>query len=79
VNQCTAMIQKWQKNITSRVNTAEEVTRVNDIKIETLTEQERKLIQIIRELGYGELNITVKAGKPILVNEIRKSIQLNNN
>jgi len=57
------MIQKWQKNITSRVNTAEEVTRVNDIKIETLTEQERKLIQIIRELGYGELNITVKAGK----------------
>ena len=55
------------------------MTRVNDIKIETLTEQERKLIQIIRELGYGELNITVKAGKPILVNEIRKSIQLNNN
>ena len=55
----------------------EEVNKVNEMKIESLTEQEQKLIQIIRELGYGELNITVKAGKPILVNEIRKSIQLN--
>lgn len=53
------------------------VTKVSEIKVESLTEQEKKLIQIIRELGYGELNITVKAGKPILVNEIRKSIQLN--
>ena len=50
---------------------------MSEIRIESLTEQEKKLIQIIRELGYGELNITVKAGKPILVNEIRKSIQLN--
>lgn len=50
---------------------------MKEIKVEPLTEQEQKLIRIIRELGYGELNITVKAGKPILVNEIRRSIQLN--
>lgn len=44
---------------------------------ESLTEQELQLIRLIRELGYGELNITVKAGKPVHVNEIRRSIQLN--
>lgn len=54
-----------------------EVKAMNEVTIETLSEQERKLIQIIRELGYGELTITVKGGKPVHVNELRKSIQLN--
>ena len=51
--------------------------RVEQVAKESLTEQELQLIRLIRELGYGELNITVKAGKPVHVNEIRRSIQLN--
>lgn len=50
---------------------------MDQVEKESLTEQELQLIRIIREMGYGELNITVKAGKPVHVNEIRRSIQLN--
>lgn len=38
--------------------------------------QEWQLIQMIRALDYGQLTITVKAGKPIHVEEVRKSIPL---
>lgn len=41
-----------------------------------LSSQEWQLVQMIRELQYGQLTITVKAGKPIHVEEVRKSIQL---
>lgn len=42
----------------------------------TLNEQEKRLIQIIREIKYGEIQIYVVDGKPIRVEEIRKSIKL---
>jgi hypothetical protein len=41
-----------------------------------LTSQEWQLIQMIRALEYGQLTITVKASKPIHVEEVRKSIPL---
>ena len=41
-----------------------------------ITEQEHQGIKLIRELGYGELSILVKDGKPYRVEEIRKSIQI---
>lgn len=41
-----------------------------------LNSQEWQLIQMIRDLDYGQLTITVKASKPIHVEEIRKSIPL---
>ena len=41
-----------------------------------LAEQEKKLIDLVRGLDYGELHITVKAGMPVHVEEIRKSIKL---
>ena len=41
-----------------------------------LNSQEQQLIQMIRTLDYGQLTITVKAGKPVHVDEIRKSIPL---
>lgn len=41
-----------------------------------LSESEQKLIRIIRELGYGEILIKVKDGKPIRAEEICKSIPL---
>lgn len=41
-----------------------------------ISEQEWQVIQLIRELDYGELSIMVKGGEPCRVEEIRKSIQL---
>ena len=41
-----------------------------------LTKAERQLIELIRSLDYGELRIMVKDEKPIRVEEIRRSIQL---
>ena len=41
-----------------------------------LTKAERQLIELIRSIDYGELRIVVKDEKPIRVEEIRRSIQL---
>ena len=43
---------------------------------ETVNEQERHIIQLMRELGYGQLIVSIKNGKPVHV-ETRKSISLN--
>ena len=52
-----------------------EKTKETNVKAE-LSSQEWQLMQMIRALDYGQLTITVKAGKPIHVEEIRKSIPL---
>lgn len=41
-----------------------------------LNEQEQHLIQIIRDIQYGELHIFITAGKPVRIEEIKKSIKL---
>ena len=43
-----------------------------------LTKAEKQLIEVIRALEYGEVRILVKDAKPIRVEEIRRSIQLQN-
>lgn len=43
-----------------------------------LTKAEKQLIELVRSLEYGELRIMVKDAKPIRVEEIRRSIQLQN-
>ena len=43
-----------------------------------ITKAEKQLIELIRSLEYGELRIMVKDSKPIRVEEIRRSIQLQN-
>ena len=40
------------------------------------TEQERKLITILRKLDYGEVRVLIKNGAPVRVEEIKKSIKL---
>ena len=40
------------------------------------TEQERKLIRILRKLEYGEVRIMIKNGAPVRIEEIKKSIKL---
>lgn len=39
-----------------------------------ITEQDKQVIRLMREIGYGQLIIQVKEGKPIHVEEVRKSI-----
>ena len=41
-----------------------------------LSEQERKIIRILRELDYGEIRIIITGGKPTRIEEIKKSILL---
>lgn len=41
-----------------------------------LSEQELKLLKIIRSVEYGEIHIIVKEGKPVRVEQIQKSIKL---
>ncbi len=40
-----------------------------------LTEQDREVLRLIRELGYGKLVITVKNGQPVHA-ELQKSVLL---
>ena len=41
-----------------------------------LNEQEERLIAMIREMKYGELRIFISDGKPVRVEELKKSIKL---
>ena len=41
-----------------------------------LTEKEEKLISLIREMKFGDIQIYVADGQPIRLEEVRKSIKL---
>lgn len=42
----------------------------------TLTQKEKKLIQLIRDTGYGEARIIVQEKQPVRIRELKKSIKL---
>jgi len=42
----------------------------------TLSEQEKKVITILREIKFGEVKVVVQDGVPVRVDEIRKSIKI---
>lgn len=42
----------------------------------SFAKQEKKLLELMRDLDYGDLHITVKGGLPVHVEEIKKSIKL---
>lgn len=46
-----------------------------DINLE-LTSREKKLIEIIRSMEFGEINIIVQNSEPIRVEELKRSIKL---
>ncbi|WP_214658885.1 DUF2292 domain-containing protein [Candidatus Formimonas warabiya] len=41
-----------------------------------VTEKERRLIELLRSTGFGEVHVTVQNGQPVLVEEVHKSIKL---
>jgi hypothetical protein len=40
------------------------------------SEKEEKLLQMIREIKFGEIHIHVADGQPVRIEEIKKSIKL---
>ena len=45
-------------------------------KIVTLSEEELKLLKVIRSTGYGEIKVIMKENRPIRLEQIEKSINL---
>jgi len=41
-----------------------------------LNEKEKKLIELIRGTGYGEIRVAIRNGQPVLVEEVKKSFKL---
>jgi len=41
----------------------------------TLTDKEKQLIKLIRDLGFGEIRIMVADSQPVRAEEIKKSIK----
>ena len=42
----------------------------------SLSDKEKKLLSLIRELGFGQFVVYVSDGQPVRVEEIRKSVKL---
>ena len=41
-----------------------------------LSEQEKKVVELMRGLDFGDLRIVINNSKPVRVEEIKKSVQL---
>ena len=41
-----------------------------------ITEKEKAILDVIRNLGYGEVRVVVTAGVPTRLEEVKKSIKL---
>ena len=62
-------------DLNARAQGGEEVEKEQVVSAQ-ISEQEWQIIQLMREIDYGELVISMKGGKPIRVEEVRKSIQI---
>jgi hypothetical protein len=65
-----------EKTINKVVTGCETVSDKHTDGFAALNEQEKHLIQMIREMKFGELHIFVSEGKPVRVEEFKKSIKL---
>ncbi len=57
-------------------NGCEHMSVKEPLKNLVLNEQEWRLVQMIREMKYGEIQIYVMDSKPVRVEKIKKSIKL---
>ncbi len=51
------------------------MAQTNQEKLE-LSEREEKLIRLIREVKFGEIELHIADGQPVRLEEVRKSIKL---
>ena len=67
----------WLKATAPGISHKREVADIEKkVKQDSLTEQEQKLLELIKNLDYGEMRIVVKEGVPVHIEEIKKSIKL---
>ena len=45
-------------------------------EIFVLTEEESRMLDLLRKMGYGELSVLVENGVPVSVTEMRQSVLL---
>lgn len=48
----------------------------NQLKSFKLSEKEKKLIELIRNIEYGEIKVIIQDKLPIRIEELKKSIKL---
>ena len=48
----------------------------NASKVDFLTKEETKLIEVLRKIDFGEARVVITDGKPTRIEEIKKSIKL---
>ena len=48
----------------------------NFLNEERMDEKEKKLLKIMREIGFGEIKVIINEGKPVRIEELKKSIKL---
>ena len=51
-------------------------TEVTGLDQTSITMKERKLLTLIREIGFGEVKVFIADGQPVRVEEIKKSVKL---
>lgn len=51
-------------------------TEVTEVDQTSITMKERKLLTLIREIGFGEVKVYIADGQPVRVEEIKKSVKL---
>lgn len=39
-------------------------------------EREQRLLDVIHEIGFGEIKVIINDGRPVRIEEVRKSIKL---
>ena len=54
----------------------EELAKYEVRKAKRLDDKERRLIEFIRRLGYGEIVIKVQDGLPVLVERVTEKVKL---
>lgn len=47
---------------------------MNEKKEEELTSQEKQVLELMRKVDFGEIRIIINNGKPVRVEEVKKSI-----
>ncbi len=44
--------------------------------LKDLKTQEREIINLIREIGFGEIRLTIRDGVPVRIEEYKRSVKL---
>ena len=66
---------KFEKNSTQK-SLAEKSLTVENLTEETISEKEKRLLEIIRQIGYGDVRVIIQEGTPVRIEEMKKSIKL---